>query len=138
MLDKEKVKEMYLKGYSASDIAKRLNASRHAVQKCIQRNMRLLKKSHDIAKEFNKEVKKVTRREAKQYMSDKDFIRRNKSIYKTNKNGDIVLNKSISGTVSFDTPRRYVNEFSSGRIDRNIKKSGYRKSEYRKKEELFS
>ena len=106
MLDKEKAKEMYLKGYSASDIAKRLNASRHAVQKCIQRNMRLLKKSHDIAKEFNKEVKKVTRREAKQYMSDKDFIRRNKSIYKTNKNGDIVLNKSISGTVSFDTPRR--------------------------------
>lgn len=138
MLDKEKVKEMYLKGYSAPDIAKSLNASKHAVQKCIQRNMRLLKKSHDAAKAFNKEVEKVTRREARQHMSDKEFIRRNKSIYKTNENGDIVLNKAISGIVSFDTPRRFVNEFSSGRIDRNIKKSEYRKSEYRKKEELFS
>ncbi|MDB2090458.1 DNA-binding response regulator [Clostridium paraputrificum] len=133
MLDKEKVKEMYLKGYSASDIAKKLNASRYAVQKCIQRNMRLLKKSHDIAKEFNKEVAKVTRREAKQYMSDKDFIRRNKSIYKTNENGDIVLNKEVSGIVSFDTPRRFVNEFSNERIDKNIRKLGYRKDE-----ELFS
>ncbi|MDB2086599.1 DNA-binding response regulator [Clostridium paraputrificum] len=138
MLDKEKVKEMYLRGYSTTDIAKRLNASRYAVQKCIQRNMRLLKRSHDVAKEFNKEVEKVTRREARKHMSDKEFIRRNKSIYKTNENGDIVLNKAVLGIVSFDTPRRFVNEFSSGRIDKNIKKSGYKKSEYRKKEELFS
>ena len=133
MLDKEKVKEMYLKGYSATDIAKRLNASLHATQKCIQRNMKGFKKIHNATKEFNKEVERVTKREARQYMSDKDFIRRNKSIYKTNKNGDIVLNKSISGTVSFDTPRRFVNEFSNERIDKNIKKSGYRKNE-----ELFS
>lgn len=133
MLDKEKVKEMYLKGYSTTDIAKSLNASKHAVQKCIQRNMRLLKKKHDIAKAFNEEVKKVTRREARQHMSDKEFIRRNKSIYKTNENGDIVLNKAISGAVSFDTPRRFINEFSNERIDNNIKKLGYRKNE-----ELFS
>ena len=37
-----------------------------------------------------------------------------------NKNGDIVLNKAISGTVSFDTPRRFINEFSNERINKNI------------------
>lgn len=129
MLDKEKVKELYLEGYNAVYIAQVLGASKFAVQKCIQRNLHQFKTSHQASIIYNREVDRVTKREAKQFMSDKDFIKRNPSIYKTRSNGDIVINKALAGTVAFDTPRRLTNEYSEERVNNNIIHSGYRKEE---------
>ncbi len=126
MLDKIKVKEYYLKGYSYNRIANILKQNPETVRKCIQRNLKDFKKSHTAEKIRKKEVNRITRQESKNYMSDKDFIIRNRSIYKTNKkNGDIVLNKDV--TVSFDTPRRLTNEYAADKINKNILKSDYRK-----------
>ena len=44
-------------------------------------------------------------------MSDKTFILKNRSIYKTEKDGDIVLKKDIGCAVPWDVPRRLTNEF---------------------------
>ena len=48
------------------------------------------------------------------------FIKRNPSIYKTSENGDIVINKQVSGALPFDVPKRFNNEFSAERVNRNI------------------
>lgn len=109
MLNKEKVKELYLQGLNFNQIAIVLNAKSETVRKCIQRNLKEFKKSHQAAKLRNKEVDRITKYESKQYMSDRTFILKNRSIYKTKSNGDIVLNNKVSGTVSFDTPRRLAN-----------------------------
>lgn len=112
MLDKERVKELYLNGYNAVEIAKLLKANKEAVRKCIQRNYNYAsyKEAHEIALTARREEKRAINRESTRFISDKSFIMKNRSIYKTLANGDIVLDKVKAGTVTWDTPRRLVNE----------------------------
>lgn len=128
MLDKNKVKELYLQGKNAVYISLELGCSVDSVRKCIQRNLADFKTAHLIAKERDKEILKITRKEACNFMSDKDFIKRNPSIYRTAENGDIVINKEVAGALPFDVPKRFNNEFSHERVESNIIKAGYRQS----------
>lgn len=127
MLNKSRVEKLYKEGRNAVYIASELGAEVETVRKCIQRNFSHLKTDNKIAQKRDKEILRVTARESKQHMSDKDFVRRNPSIYKTLENGDKVLNSSVSGIISFDTPRRLRNEDSCERVSKNIIKAGYRK-----------
>lgn len=110
MLDREDVRVLYLKGYNAVEIAKKIHAETEAVRKCIQRNFWAYRHKHEIALTERKEEIRAVNYESKQYISDRAFILKNRSIYKTQPNGDIVLNKEVAGTVTWDTPRRLVNE----------------------------
>lgn len=110
MLDKQKVKELYLKGENYYSIANRLKVNPETVRKCIYRNLREFRSSHEAEKIRRKEVDRITRFESKQYISDKSFIMKNRSIYKTNLEGDIILNRRVAPIVSFDTPSRLTNE----------------------------
>lgn len=129
MIDKEKVKEYYLKGLNSNQIARILKCTSPAVRKCIERNYRKFKKSHLAAKMANKEVDKVTRKEAKQFMSDITFIKKNRSVYKTDYEGNIILDESIAPIITFDTPRSMKNDNSLNEINKRIINSGYRKNE---------
>ena len=46
-------------------------------------------------------------------MSDKTFILKNRSLYETKKDGDIVLKKDIDCAITWDVPRRLTNKFKS-------------------------
>ena len=127
MLDQEKVKELYLKGHNAVYIASVLNVNVETVRKCIQRKFKNFKSSHMAEKIRRKEVDRVTKYESKKIMSDKTFILKNRSIYKTDSEGNISINKEVAPIVSFDTPKKLVNEYSNNAVNRNIIKSGYRK-----------
>lgn len=126
MLDKEKVKKLYLKGYRPVDIATILQCKSDTIRQCIHRNCKQFKNSNLANKLRNKEIDRVTKFEVKHFMSDSTFIRKNRSIYKTNKDGDIILNKEVAPTVSFDTPRRLKNENSENVVDKRIVNSLYR------------
>lgn len=110
MIDKEKVKELYRKGYKANEIAEILEEKQENVRQCIHRNFKHHKITHQINRIRDEEILRVTMAESKNYMSDKDFVKRNRSIYVTKDNGDIILNKKVAGVVTFDTPRRLINE----------------------------
>lgn len=110
MLDKEQVRELYLGGLATSEIAKKLSSKQDTIKKCIQRNFNNLKHEHEIAKIRRKEVLKATNYEAAKYMGDSTFVKKNRSIYKTNPDGDIVVNKKVAPIITWDTPRRLVNE----------------------------
>ncbi|MBY6836930.1 DNA-binding response regulator [Clostridium botulinum] len=110
MLDKIRVKEYYLKGYSYERIASILKQKPETVKKCIQRNLKKFKTLHEAEKIRNKEVQKVLNFENKNFMSDKEFVRRNRSIYTTKLNGDIVIDKKIKVAISWDVPKRLNNE----------------------------
>lgn len=108
--DRNKIEELYLAGYDASQIAKKINANVETVRKCIQRNFSNLKDKHKIAVVERREVIKATNYEANKFMSDSVFIKKNRSIYKTKSDGDLVINRDVAPIVTWDTPKRLVNE----------------------------
>ncbi|OPJ63704.1 helix-turn-helix domain containing protein [Clostridium chromiireducens] len=129
MLDKEKVKELYLEGYGSSQISNILKCKPETVRKCIERNFKQFKISHIAIKIRNKEIDRITRHESKQYMSDSTFVRKNRSIYKTNNDGDLIIDRNVAPVTTFDTPRIFRNENNEKQVNRKIVKSGYRKGE---------
>ena len=116
-MNKELVKQLYANGLNAKEISEELNVNKSAVNKCIQRNFKNLKpihlKNRKHLKFYENEVKKITKYESKQYMSDKTFILKNRSLYETKEDGDIVLKKDIDYAIPWDVPRRLANEFKS-------------------------
>ena len=116
-MNKELVKQLYCNGLNAREISQQLGVNKAAVNKCIQRNFKDLKPIHlENRKQFKfyeNEVRKITKYESKQYMSDKTFILKNRSLYETKKDGDIVLKKNIGCAIPWDVPRRLTNEFKS-------------------------
>lgn len=114
---KPKIEELYLKGFNASQITNILNSNledkkikRETIQKHIQRNLLDKKMQHNIKVLENKEAIKAVNYEATRCMSDKSFISKNMSIYKTKKNGDIIIDKEIAPCITWDTPKRLNNE----------------------------
>lgn len=116
-MNKELVKQLYANGLNAREISEQLNVNKATVNKCIQRNFKDLKpihlKNRKHLKFYENELRKITKYESKQYMSDKAFILKNRSIYETKKDGDIVLKKNIDCKISWDVPRGLRNEFKS-------------------------
>lgn len=109
-VDKNQIEELYLAGYNASEIGKKLSCNVETIRKCIQRNFSNLKSKHERALIQRREVLKAVNYEANKYISDSSFIKKNRSIYKTNPNGDIVINKEVAPVVTWDTPKRLSNE----------------------------
>ena len=113
VMNKELVKQLYVNGLNAAEIAKELKVNKYAVQKCIQRNFKDLNNLHvenrKMLKYHEKQVMKAVNYESKKYMSDKTFILKNRSIYKTNPNGDIVQRKDTDFVIPWDVPRKLVN-----------------------------
>lgn len=116
-LNKELVKQLYCNGLNAREISEHLNVNKSSVNKCIQRNFKEFKSIHlknrKHLKFYENEVRKITKYESKQYMSDKTFILKNRSLYETKEDGDIVLKKNIGCAIAWDVPRRLTNEFKS-------------------------
>lgn len=113
MKDKKVIKELYLKGYNAKEIAAKTQCGVESVRKYIQRNLNDLKYKHDLAVTARKETIKAINYESNRYISDKAFILKNRSIYKTKTDGDIVINKKVAPVVTWDTPRRLTNEYKN-------------------------
>lgn len=114
---KDTIEKLYLDGFNASQITNILNSKlqdnkvkRETIQKHIQRNLLNKKMQHDIKVLEKKEAIKAVNYEATRCMSDKAFINKNKSIYTTRANGDIVINKEVAPVITWDTPKRLVNE----------------------------
>ena len=77
-----------------------------------QPNREIIRKIHRQASFSRKDIRKAIDYEAKKEIGDKAFILKNRSIYNTKRNGDIVLKdeSEIGCSVSFDTPRKLINE----------------------------
>lgn len=110
MLDKEAIRNLYIQGYKACEIAEILEENSTNIRKCINRNFKNDKVTHEINRIRDKEILRVTLHESKQFMSDSDFVKRNRSIYRTKENGDIVVKKEFKSILPFDVPRSLVNQ----------------------------
>lgn len=106
--DKQIIEDLYRRGIDAVRITKRLEKKYNVdtVRRHIQRNLKHLKEIHEREKERTKQILKKTAWECSQEISSLEFAKRNLSIYKANRNGDLVINRDVAQIVTFDTPRR--------------------------------
>lgn len=100
------IEKLYLNGVDAKEISRRIDKSVDAIRKYIQRNLKDLKEKHEFERMRTKEILRKTKMECSQEISDLSFLKYNRSIYKTNSKGDLVIDRKVAPTVTFDTPRK--------------------------------
>ena len=105
------LRKLCIQGFTDSEVARKLNCKKDTIKKCIQRNFGSLKIKHQVALIRRREVLKAVNYQANRYMGDSTFVKKNRSIYKTKPNGDIILNKEVAPVVTWDTPKRLANEY---------------------------
>ena len=104
--DKIMIEKLYLAGVDAKEISRRIGKSVDAIRKYIQRNLKDLKEKHEAEKERTREVLRKTKWECSQEISNSNFAKFNRSIYKQARNGDLILDRKVASVVTFDTPTR--------------------------------
>ena len=104
--DKIMIQKLYLAGVDAKEISRRIGKSVDAIRKYIQRNLKDLKEKHEAEKERTREVLRKTKWECSQEISNSNFAKFNRSIYKQARNGDLILDRKVAPVVTFDTPTR--------------------------------
>lgn len=104
--DKIMIEKLYLAGVDAKEISRRIGKSVDAIRKYIQRNLKDLKEKHEAEKERTRQVLRKTKWECSQEISNSNFAKFNRSIYKQARNGDLILDRKVAPVVTFDTPTR--------------------------------
>ena len=108
-VEKDIIEKLYVNGIDAVTISKKLKSkyNTETVRKHIQRNLRHLKEVHERERVNRKETLRIINWECSKVLSDREFVKRNLSIYKANANGDLVLNREVAESVTFDTPVKF-------------------------------
>lgn len=114
------IMDLYNAGYTYKDIGRIMFMSENTIKVIVKNwidilpapNRERIRKIHRQASFSRRDTRKAIEYEAKKEIGDKAFILKNRSIYNTKRNGDIVLKdeSEIGCSVSFDTPRRLINE----------------------------
>lgn len=111
-LNKDEVKELYVRGYNAKEIANilknrgQINIKSDTVQRCINRNFYKLKSEHKKNRDINKDIKKSIDNMNNSFMSNSSLLKMNRQRYNYNKNGNLVFDESI-GKRPYDLPKTY-------------------------------
>ena len=114
------IMDFYNAGYTYKEIANimfmKVNTVKTIVNTWINKlplkSQLFLRQKHKIERNAKKENLKVIKYEATKEIGDKAFIIKNRSIYKTKQNGNIILKdeKELECKVTWDTPRRLNND----------------------------
>lgn len=110
-LDKNRVKELYLKGYNSKEISKILSAGNQIVksdtiQRCINRNFSDFKFEHRKARNLNRDIKRSIDTMNNSFISNSSLLKYNRQSYRYNKNGNLVFDERI-GRKPDDLPKTY-------------------------------
>lgn len=105
--DKSRIRMLYKNGISIKEIHKRLGKYNYeGIKKYVQRNLKDLKDIHTLNRLHTRETLKKTKFECAREISDLSFYKYNRSVYKTNCNGDLIIDKKVAPIVTFDTPKK--------------------------------
>ncbi|SQC85510.1 transcriptional regulator [Clostridium perfringens] len=114
------IMDFYNSGYTYEEIAKFMFMSVNTIKTIVNTwiknlpstSQEFVRNKHRIEKKAKKETVKAINYEATREMGDKAFILKNRSIYKTKENGNIILKSEneLECKVTWDTPRRLNND----------------------------
>ena len=114
------IMDFYNSGYTYEEIAKFMFMSVNTIKTIVNTWIKKLPTTsqdfirlrHKIEKNAKKETIKAINYEATKEMGNKAFILKNRSIYKTRENGNIVLKskEELGCSVTWDTPKNLIND----------------------------
>ena len=114
------IMDYYNSGFTYAEIAKFMFMSINTVKTIVNTwiknlpttSQEFVRRKHQIEKNAKKETVKAINYEATREMGDKAFILKNRSIYNTKRNGNIILKNEneLECKVAWDTPRRLNND----------------------------
>lgn len=94
MLDKVKVKELYMRGLNAKEIAIKLNAKSDTVQRCINRNFSKYKLIHTENRANYKSIVGSINYMNRKFISDSSLLKWNRQSYNYNEKYDLVFDEN--------------------------------------------
>lgn len=112
--DWDRINELYMEGITINNLSKKFKIKKKTIyhklnkyypdSKVIHRKNKLIRK-----KKEKEEAKRLLLKESKKFIGDLEFIKKNRSIYKTDKEtGNIYLNTNC--LLPVDVPRVWINE----------------------------
>ncbi len=114
------IMDYYTKGLTCKEIAKKLGLKENTVRTRVNRVMNKmsnkaqlnLREIHNLNRLERKEWDKAVNYEINKEMGKKSFILKNRSVYNSRLNGNIVLKseKELGCSISWDTPKNLVND----------------------------
>lgn len=106
----EKIKQLYLKGYNAKEIADILNLSHGHIRNFISVNLRERSQEHRKSRDLNKSIIKSINNMNNSYISNAAFLKQNRQSYKYNKNNNLVFDEDTRGTRPTDVPKTFYED----------------------------
>ena len=101
------IKEKYLEGYNAKEIATMLNLKHGYIRNYISENFKQYGHKHRKARDLNKTIKKVVSSMANSYMSNSSLLRQNRQSYKYDKKGNIEFDETTRSARPSDMPKKF-------------------------------
>lgn len=103
----EYIKEKYIEGYNAKEIAIILDKSHGHIRNYISINLKEYGFKHRKARDLNREIKKVVRYMNNSFMSDSSLLKQNRQSYKYDKNFNIEFDEKTRSSRPGDAPKKY-------------------------------
>ena len=102
------IKDLYVVGYNAREIANKLGHKYENVQKYIQRNLKEFKEINKQNRVIKKEMIRAVDNMNNSYISNSAILEWNRQSYDYNENGNIVFNEK-HGARPLDLPKTFYN-----------------------------
>lgn len=119
VIDWDKINNLYIQGMTISQLSDEFNIKKKTISNKLRKDY---PESRELNKQMKRQLKMLEKKECKKYMGDLDVIKRNRSIFSTNKKGNIYLNTDSS--IPIDLPRELKNDLKESRKKKrfNLKK----------------
>ena len=109
-LNRERIKNLYIKGYNYNEISQMLELKYDRVRKFISRNFLLdYKEIHKKNREQEKSIKRAIDNKVNSYITNQNFLKQNRQAYKYNQNMNITFDDSI-GVKTDDVPKTFYSK----------------------------
>lgn len=103
----KKIKELYLRGYNAKEIAGILGYSHGYIRNIISENLKEECVEHRKKRAFNNSIKKSINNLNNSYISNSALLKINRQSYKYNENNNLVFDEETRGKRPEDIPKVY-------------------------------
>lgn len=102
----DRIKQLYVQGLNAKEIANILDESHGSIRNTIHLNFKEFRKEHIKSRDLNKAIIKAVKRMNNSYMSDLSLLKQNRQSFKYDKNNNLEFDQENRANKPNDIPNK--------------------------------